>query len=115
MLLGGICDCQFCLIFLPAAKRLQSSAGEVMDIEDLMLSGTRQRMCPYYLARELKAQADVIFMPYNYILDVKVATLFCFPINTDTCATSGFCVKSAWSYCFIRQGACMEWTYKELW
>ena len=31
------------------------------------------RMCPYYLARELKSQADVIFMPYNYIVDVKVA------------------------------------------
>lgn len=30
------------------------------------------RMCPYYLARELKSDADVIFMPYNYILDVKV-------------------------------------------
>ena len=44
----------------------------MLDIEDLMLTGTRQRMCPYYLARELKAQADVIFMPYNYILDVKV-------------------------------------------
>ena len=53
-------------------KRLQSSGSEVLDIEDLMLTGTRQRMCPYYLARELKAQADVIFMPYNYILDVKV-------------------------------------------
>ena len=30
------------------------------------------RMCPYYLARELKSDADVIFMPYNYILDIKV-------------------------------------------
>lgn len=29
-------------------------------------------MCPYYLARELKSDADVIFMPYNYILDIKV-------------------------------------------
>ncbi len=30
------------------------------------------RMCPYYLARELKSQADIVFMPYNYILDIKV-------------------------------------------
>ena len=43
-----------------------------MDIEDLTLTGTRHRMCPYYMAREFKSQADVIFMPYNYILDVKV-------------------------------------------
>ena len=29
------------------------------------------RVCPYYMARELKANADIIFMPYNYLLDAK--------------------------------------------
>ena len=32
------------------------------------------RMCPYYMAKELKSEAELIFMPYNYILDVKVRT-----------------------------------------
>ncbi len=36
-------------------------------------------MCPYYLARELKSQADLIFMPYNYILDIKVRELYWTP------------------------------------
>lgn len=29
------------------------------------------RVCPYYAARKLKTDADVIFTPYNYIIDPK--------------------------------------------
>ncbi|XP_022453088.1 regulator of telomere elongation helicase 1 isoform X6 [Delphinapterus leucas] len=46
-------------------------ACRVLDIEDLVSSGTRHRVCPYYLSRNLKQQADIIFMPYNYLLDAK--------------------------------------------
>ena len=31
------------------------------------------RFCPYYMARELRKEADLIFMPYNYVLDFKVS------------------------------------------
>lgn len=34
------------------------------------------RVCPYYLARELKNDADIIFMPYNYLLDPKVSFVY---------------------------------------
>ncbi|NXE12077.1 RTEL1 helicase, partial [Lophotis ruficrista] len=43
----------------------------IMDIEDLVKNGNKHRACPYYLSRNLKQQADVIFMPYNYLLDSK--------------------------------------------
>ncbi|XP_054247853.1 regulator of telomere elongation helicase 1 [Indicator indicator] len=43
----------------------------IMDIEDLVKNGSKHRACPYYLSRNLKQQADVIFMPYNYLLDSK--------------------------------------------
>ncbi|NWR28371.1 RTEL1 helicase, partial [Tachuris rubrigastra] len=43
----------------------------IMDIEDLVKNGNRHRACPYYLSRSLKQQADIIFMPYNYLLDSK--------------------------------------------
>ncbi|XP_057385949.1 regulator of telomere elongation helicase 1 isoform X3 [Balaenoptera acutorostrata] len=49
----------------------QELASPILDIEDLVRSGTRHRLCPYYLSRNLKQQADIIFMPYNYLLDTK--------------------------------------------
>ncbi|XP_052775212.1 regulator of telomere elongation helicase 1-like [Mya arenaria] len=45
--------------------------GNVVDIEDLVNYGQKNKVCPYYMARELKADADIIFMPYNYLLDPK--------------------------------------------
>ncbi|XP_054653140.1 regulator of telomere elongation helicase 1 isoform X2 [Dunckerocampus dactyliophorus] len=45
--------------------------NNIVDIEDLVKFGNKQRACPYYLSRSLKQQADVIFMPYNYLLDPK--------------------------------------------
>uniref|UniRef100_A0A8C1TD92 Regulator of telomere elongation helicase 1 n=1 Tax=Cyprinus carpio TaxID=7962 RepID=A0A8C1TD92_CYPCA len=41
----------------------------IMDVEDLTVCS--HRVCPYYLSRSLKQHADVIFMPYNYLLDPK--------------------------------------------
>uniref|UniRef100_A0A4W6E8K8 Regulator of telomere elongation helicase 1 n=1 Tax=Lates calcarifer TaxID=8187 RepID=A0A4W6E8K8_LATCA len=45
--------------------------NSILDVEDLVKFGKKQRVCPYYLSRSLKQQADVIFMPYNYLLDPK--------------------------------------------
>uniref|UniRef100_A0A8I3X0W9 Regulator of telomere elongation helicase 1 n=1 Tax=Callithrix jacchus TaxID=9483 RepID=A0A8I3X0W9_CALJA len=49
----------------------QELTSPILDIEDLVKSGSRHRVCPYYLSRNLKQQADIIFMPYNYLLDAK--------------------------------------------
>lgn len=45
--------------------------GAPMDIEDLVKLGKKKSFCPYYMSRELKQEADIIFMPYNYLLDPK--------------------------------------------
>lgn len=43
----------------------------ILDIEDLCKLGQTHRFCPYYMSNELKGQADIIFMPYNYVLDPR--------------------------------------------
>ncbi|XP_037401247.1 regulator of telomere elongation helicase 1 isoform X1 [Pygocentrus nattereri] len=45
--------------------------NSILDVEDLVKTGKKERVCPYYLSRSLKQHADIIFMPYNYLLDPK--------------------------------------------
>ncbi|XP_045836161.1 regulator of telomere elongation helicase 1 isoform X3 [Meles meles] len=49
----------------------QELATTILDIEDLVRSGNKHSLCPYYLSRNLKQHADIIFTPYNYLLDAK--------------------------------------------
>lgn len=44
----------------------------VVDIEDLVRLGTSHKFCPYFMAKEFKANADILFMPYNYLLDPSI-------------------------------------------
>ncbi|GFY38910.1 regulator of telomere elongation helicase 1 homolog [Trichonephila inaurata madagascariensis] len=45
--------------------------SSVLDIEDLVTLGKKNMVCPYYATRYLKNRADMIFTPYNYIIDPK--------------------------------------------
>lgn len=45
--------------------------SRVVDIEDLVGLGKSLSFCPYYMARSLREGADIVFMPYNYLLDPK--------------------------------------------
>ena len=42
------------------------------DIEELVSLGKKLKACPYYTARELMQGADIIFCPYNYLLDAQI-------------------------------------------
>lgn len=48
----------------------------VKDIEDLVTIGNNCHACPYYMSRELASNADIIFMPYNYLLDPRILKSF---------------------------------------
>ncbi|CAG8520049.1 2929_t:CDS:10 [Ambispora leptoticha] len=54
-----------------AAKILPDFDGEVLDIEDLVKFGKKNTACPYFLSRENQNSADIIFLPYNYLVDAN--------------------------------------------
>ncbi|OXB64892.1 hypothetical protein ASZ78_009773 [Callipepla squamata] len=45
---------------------------QAWDIEDLVSLGRKLRACPYFAARELMVGADIVFCPYNYLLDPQI-------------------------------------------
>ncbi|RUP44247.1 LOW QUALITY PROTEIN: hypothetical protein BC936DRAFT_149718 [Jimgerdemannia flammicorona] len=45
--------------------------NEIMDIEDIVKFGFQHQACPYYLTRENQQRADIIFLPYNYLIDAN--------------------------------------------
>ena len=55
------------------------------DIEELTVMGKNKSFCPYYYSKEFAKDADLIFMPYNYILDKKV-----FPPFNKSATLMGF-------------------------
>ena len=56
-----------------ARDNLGTLMPPVWDIEDLVKYGTQHKACPYFHARE-KDQANIVFCPYNYLLDPRIRT-----------------------------------------
>lgn len=46
--------------------------NSILDIEDLGRIGTRLNCCPFYVSKEKIKNADIVFMPYNYLLDPMI-------------------------------------------
>ncbi|KAA8490889.1 Regulator of telomere elongation helicase 1 [Porphyridium purpureum] len=42
------------------------------DIEELVDIGRSHRACPYYLSRKIEKEAEIILLPYNYLIDPSV-------------------------------------------
>ena len=56
---------------------LNEAKENIMDLEDLVKFGTTRAyillisVCPFYLSQKVLPDAEVIFLPYNYLLDPK--------------------------------------------
>lgn len=44
----------------------------IHDIEDLVRVGKSKQGCPYYASKDLEEEADIVFLPYNYILSRSI-------------------------------------------
>jgi regulator of telomere elongation helicase 1 len=44
---------------------------DIMDIEQLADFGKKNNACPYYLSKEIQSNSDIIFLPYNYLIDAN--------------------------------------------
>lgn len=45
----------------------------VQDIEDLVLDGQETVYCPYYLQIKRVENADLVLMPYSYLINPSMA------------------------------------------
>jgi len=41
----------------------------VPDIEDFVDRSKKDQLCPFYLSRELQRESEVLFVPYNYLVE----------------------------------------------
>ncbi|XP_022696007.1 regulator of telomere elongation helicase 1 homolog [Varroa jacobsoni] len=61
--------CEFYRNYETKVSHQDYSKKHVIDIEDLVTLGRRHQCCPYYATKILRKKSDVIFVPYNYIVD----------------------------------------------
>lgn len=57
----------------------------IADIEDLVNKGKQFNCCPYYGSRELQKDVDILFTPYNYIIDPRTRKAQDIQFSVCTC------------------------------
>ncbi|KAI3727225.1 hypothetical protein L1987_67037 [Smallanthus sonchifolius] len=63
---------RYCTHYPRVSEFVKSNPGlgdEPIDIEDLVNIGKNNGPCPYYMSRELHKVVDILFAPYNYLID----------------------------------------------
>lgn len=64
-------SCSFYSRVESCKEKPEITGSAIMDIEDLVKVGLKVKACPFFLSKELIENADILFMPYNYLLDPK--------------------------------------------
>lgn len=61
-----------CLYFNGKERLVKKMGEKIFDIEELKVEGKKCSGCPYFAAKLLQQDADVIFCPYNYLVETAV-------------------------------------------
>ncbi|MBS1890217.1 MAG: hypothetical protein JST59_02915 [Actinobacteria bacterium] len=74
--IGGVDNksCAYSRIEQTYSAMAPKVSQRVMDLEDLVQYGQQNMMCPFYYSRRVKEMMDMVFMPYNYLLDRRVSS-----------------------------------------
>jgi regulator of telomere elongation helicase 1 len=48
------------------------SGAPILDIENLVSQGKQDAICPYFYSRENATKAELILLPYNYLIDASI-------------------------------------------
>jgi hypothetical protein len=51
------------------SERVDPNSSKCLDIEDLMVQGRINSVCPYYLGKARLAGSDIVILPYSFILN----------------------------------------------
>jgi Rad3-related DNA helicase len=58
------------VVLINQAFANQTSLNQkILDIEDLVKYGKEISACPYFLSKDSQDLAEIIFLPYNYLVD----------------------------------------------
>lgn len=54
------------------AEGVGGAPSPIMDIEQLADLGKEDKVCPYFFSRENSTRADLILLPYNYLMEASI-------------------------------------------
>lgn len=64
--------CEFYRQVGEGLKDPEITTNAILDIEDLGRIGKRLNCCPFYMSRDIVHKAEIVFMPYNYLLHPQI-------------------------------------------
>ncbi len=66
-----------------AIKSKNKQQLPIMDIEELVTSMKSRNICPFYFTRDTVEQADILFVPYNYLVDPTFRSSLGIPLENS--------------------------------